>query len=103
MDVAVMVDRITGRKVCARTQRSQARGWKLNITGPTRHFGCREDRQDDIVTLFLKFEDDLDAIDLIGDAKIYGSSRAEEIHRFGRFRSPFTHVFEVKPIILLLK
>jgi hypothetical protein len=64
-----------------------ARTWgvvKLNLDG-----------EDDVVALFVEFQDELDVRDFIGHAEIDSRRGAEKIHRFEGISVPRINVFEI--------
>ena len=61
------------------------------------------DRQDDVVTMFLELQNALNTGELVRDAKINCGGRTEEIHRPRTLPRPGIDIFEVKPGFFLLK
>jgi len=59
--------------------------------------------QDDIVLLFLEFQDHLEPGELILDAEVDGGGGTEKIHRFRTGARPGTYIFEIKARLFLLK
>ena len=62
-----------------------------------------DDRQDDIVFLFFKLQNQLHPIELIADAKIDGCGGTEEVHRLSAAVRPGINIFKVKASFFLLK
>jgi hypothetical protein len=53
------------------------------------------DGEDDVVALFLEFEDELHVGDFVGDAEINGHRGAEEVHGFKGIRIPRMDIFKI--------
>jgi hypothetical protein len=62
-----------------------------------------DDRQDDIISLFLEFQDELHVFQFVPGAKIDRGGRTEEIHPFGTASGPGRDVFEIESAVFLLK
>ena len=63
----------------------------------------RPHRQHDVLFLFIEFEDQLNASELIRHTEVDGRGRADEIHPFGAMTDPRPNVFEVKARLFLLQ
>jgi hypothetical protein len=59
--------------------------------------------EDDVVLVFFELEDELDAFELVEDAKVDCGGRTEEVHGFGSGTSPGTNVLKVKASFFLLQ
>src|SRR5690349_15053812 len=121
MDVALMVDTIPGNERSARVNPGNPRGGRPHVgtldgqplrerqsskgvTGPFRgQLVHRPHRQHDVVFLFIEFEDQLDAGELIRHTEVDGRGRADEIHPFGAMTDPRPNVFEVEARLFLLQ
>lgn len=64
--------------------------------------GC-DYRKDDVVTMLLELEHQLNSPKLVRHAKINCGGRTEEVHRSRTFASPGINIFEVKSGFFLLK
>jgi len=58
--------------------------------------------QHDVIAVLFEFQDQLDRLELVGDAEIYCRGGTDEIHCVGAFTGPRVDIFEVKASLFLL-
>jgi len=68
------------------------------VIPPVCHHG-----EHDVVKLFLEFQDELDAVDFVGDTKVNGLGGTDKIHRPGWLTRPVANTFHVQTRLFLLK
>ncbi len=63
---------------------------------------AREDRNNYIVVLLVKFEHQLNSWELVGDAKVDRRGGTDKIHRIGTLAYPGIYILEIKTSLFLL-
>src|SRR5436309_1096587 len=83
-----------------RENRRQPPSWAQSIGG----YATRGDHgQNNVVLLFVEFQDELDTGKFVRGAKVDGRGGANEVHGFQADASPGSNVLEVKTGFFLLK